>query len=502
MDIPLITLIEKLRYTPIDGIHDVSIMVKSVMLVAEDTTHFESGILYIGKSPPEKIVFSGNATAFFCCEPRSVEYTAIFFDPQIDYLSLFNNVLQIFLRFQQYEHQINRIISERQGFQELITFCSQIMGNPAYLVDASYKVIAMDSSPILPKISAIWKTALETGYMPYEIVYNFIKSNELSEMRKHKDAIIVNSKFVNNLYINSNIRHNGDLIGQFFVVGYYKKITDGDLALANILREIIRYAMTLNNLHLPQKNYDYENFLIYMICDKMQNVTQIMRQLKEFDWDILGRYQVFRLIWTQSAKSFLENIFTSLERLKNCKSLIYDGGIVAVFRIDNNNTDDEIKLVNELKEIIAIHGGRAGLSDSFDGFYNLHLYYKQACKAIELGDGSDGSLSVYRNYVYSHIFSVVNSHESLDAICEKTVLRMIDYDKIHGTQYIETLEIFLKNERKFAPTAKELYIHKNTLHYRIERISEIFSINLDDNELRMRLMLSFEIMRFKNRASL
>ena len=60
-------------------------------------------------------------------------------------------------------------------------------------------------------------------------------------------------------------------------------------------------------------------------------------------------------------------------------------------------------------------------------------------------------------------------------------------------EFLKTLYIYLKNERRTTETVKELYIHRNSLLYRLERIREITGFQLEDYRERLRMLLSCEI---------
>nr|WP_256938777.1 PucR family transcriptional regulator [Rhodococcus qingshengii] len=50
---------------------------------------------------------------------------------------------------------------------------------------------------------------------------------------------------------------------------------------------------------------------------------------------------------------------------------------------------------------------------------------------------------------------------------------LIDHDKAHTSQLVDTLEAFLTLDRSWAATAEKLMIHRQTLAYRLKRIEEI-----------------------------
>ena len=49
----------------------------------------------------------------------------------------------------------------------------------------------------------------------------------------------------------------------------------------------------------------------------------------------------------------------------------------------------------------------------------------------------------------------------------------------------------MKHDKNVLRTSKELFVHRSTLSYRLERIQKIISLDLDDPVERMKLMISF-----------
>ena len=72
---------------------------------------------------------------------------------------------------------------------------------------------------------------------------------------------------------------------------------------------------------------------------------------------------------------------------------------------------------------------------------------------------------------------------------------LIRYDRLHHTSYVQTLACYLHCERNLALTSKKLYIHRNTLIYRISRLSRLLDCDLENAAVRLRLTLCLEWMR-------
>jgi sugar diacid utilization regulator len=65
------------------------------------------------------------------------------------------------------------------------------------------------------------------------------------------------------------------------------------------------------------------------------------------------------------------------------------------------------------------------------------------------------------------------------------VARLLDHDAEHGTDYARTLRAWLDGFGDTASAAGSLNIHPNTLRYRIQRITELSGMRLDDPEERL-----------------
>lgn len=74
------------------------------------------------------------------------------------------------------------------------------------------------------------------------------------------------------------------------------------------------------------------------------------------------------------------------------------------------------------------------------------------------------------------------------------LLALMEYDREKNTQYFPTLRAFLLNERDISKTSKAMIIHRTTLVYRLKKIQSMTSINLDDPEERLYLLLSLRLL--------
>lgn len=66
-----------------------------------------------------------------------------------------------------------------------------------------------------------------------------------------------------------------------------------------------------------------------------------------------------------------------------------------------------------------------------------------------------------------------------------------EYDRMHGTDYYDTLKAYIESDLSMSLTAKRLNLHRNTVDYRISRLRDSFGIDPDNGMLAMGYRLSF-----------
>jgi sugar diacid utilization regulator len=67
---------------------------------------------------------------------------------------------------------------------------------------------------------------------------------------------------------------------------------------------------------------------------------------------------------------------------------------------------------------------------------------------------------------------------------------LLSADATHGRDDLATLRAWLANDRHRAKTAAALFVHENTVSYRIRRIGEILDVDLNDPEVRFQIELA------------
>lgn len=67
------------------------------------------------------------------------------------------------------------------------------------------------------------------------------------------------------------------------------------------------------------------------------------------------------------------------------------------------------------------------------------------------------------------------------------------YDQQNDTEFVKTLRIYLASDCNLIETASRLFMHRNTIVYRIRKIKDILGSELDNSSVKFNLLMAFYI---------
>jgi len=93
------------------------------------------------------------------------------------------------------------------------------------------------------------------------------------------------------------------------------------------------------------------------------------------------------------------------------------------------------------------------------------------------------------------IISLLHQHEDLQEVVFEYLQPVITYDETYNAKLMETLKIYLACNGSKQETAKRLYIVRQTLYHRIEKLEKL--LGEDFMEPEKRLAIEFMIMAYE-----
>jgi PucR family transcriptional regulator, purine catabolism regulatory protein len=140
-------------------------------------------------------------------------------------------------------------------------------------------------------------------------------------------------------------------------------------------------------------------------------------------------------------------------------------------------------------------GGEAGVSaEQGAGIAGLRRSVRQALGAREVGRHVNlPSPYYYEQMGLYRLLTELRGRDELARFYDETLGDLVRYDRAHGTELVRTLEAFFAENANASRTARVLYVHRNTLNYRLQRIVDITGLDLNDAEARLAFQLALKV---------
>ncbi|MFB5268750.1 PucR family transcriptional regulator [Paenibacillus enshidis] len=123
--------------------------------------------------------------------------------------------------------------------------------------------------------------------------------------------------------------------------------------------------------------------------------------------------------------------------------------------------------------------------------WELNAGYMEARKAVAIGTRLDREPHIY-SFEQIEMLSLMleaGSFVNFDTVIDRNLGRLVKYDKENDTDLVTTLYYYLTTGGSLMETATRMYIHRNSVKYRIDRIKELTDIDLDNSVNRLMYQL-------------
>ena len=134
-----------------------------------------------------------------------------------------------------------------------------------------------------------------------------------------------------------------------------------------------------------------------------------------------------------------------------------------------------------------------GIGTRMLDFRNIILSYKRALAACKMAKKFNEPIITFESMGVYQVLFTIEDQGILYSMYQQVLGPIIEYDKVHNTELEETLYNYLMFDSNQKAMADALFMHRNTINYRLNKIKEITSCNFSSFEEKMPYMLAFYI---------
>lgn len=165
-------------------------------------------------------------------------------------------------------------------------------------------------------------------------------------------------------------------------------------------------------------------------------------------------------------------------------------------------TGDPVNSVNttEFETLLQKHRLSAGLSRPFESISSFPGAYEEAVSTLRflktLRPGQ--TVARYDDFLMLRLLDSLRKDVDPNSFCLPDIRQLQSYDKTHGTELCRTLLCYLEHAKNVAGTAAELNIHRNTVHYRVNKSMELLKdLDFSNDYIAFLLLLSLYIIEYE-----
>lgn len=404
-----------------------------------------------------------------------------------------NDMQEIFDTADGWERKIHDLMLEHVGMERLLQVTSEFLQNPLTVIGLDFTFVAEAGSKYLPPRARLYT---DEG-LNVEYVNALLQNETYREMADTHETVMFPAYISGCRSMNRNLFVDEKATHRLILTECRVEITQGVICVLDILSEKLEFLLA-HEEEETDPDRDIEQIFVRVLSDRTADYMQISRELSELGWG--GNHEYMCLI-LQITYLNQQNLSTKAisryikKKLGDSVSFLYQDEIVVFFdltRLGMNQEEVAGKLVYFIRDTYL----KAGYSRVMTGHMNLRRQYVQAKTALDVG-------SRKKPYLWIHYFSQVAMTYILEQatkrlpgtmICHEGLLELKKHDEENQTQYMETLRVYLEQHLSATQAARELFIHRSTFLYRLDRIREILQSDLDDAEEIFYLELSFRLL--------
>ena len=140
---------------------------------------------------------------------------------------------------------------------------------------------------------------------------------------------------------------------------------------------------------------------------------------------------------------------------------------------------------------------RIGISDQIVDISRLQTAYLRAKAAARMAKDQGRTLQYFSRMGMYQILYMVPDRALLRDFCTSRLAPLIRHDSEHHTNYVETLELFFETGGSIQAMSSQMYVHRNTIQYRMNNIKQLLDNSLESTEDRMLYMIACMIVHME-----
>lgn len=463
---------------------------------------------------PENIIDCANKHDFPIIELDHEVTWPVIIESFMDYLM--NQRIKIMELIEDVQRNLINLVLENNTLQTIVDKISELVGNTIIIEDAKLNVIAFGN--IEGDIHSQPDSPLLQERTNDNFRQNVIKSNFYKEVKSgvKKEHLEINlnmpgAETVRNYTI--PIFSNKTIYGFISLLESHRPYTSKDLIVLRNSSTAI--ALQLMKQYLNKQTYRKKNLALIEDIIHGRLHTQIVF---EYDFLNINLANPMIAVLVDYAEPNLENNYfwersedlitmTIQKHLNKYFSQVIIGNNGSLFTLLVSFQPNQLEkipalvkqaMISALAELAQQFGEdkfSVGIGGAFSQPEMTGKSFKEANTALSVVkkcQGRRGNLLLFEEIGIHRILSLIQDTAKIREFCDDFLLKLKAYDEENENVLLDTLHEYLLSDCVVKETARKMFVHPNTVSYRIKKIKQLIKHDLDIPEFKMAYLFALE----------
>lgn len=410
----------------------------------------------------------------------------------------FEVMQSVFDYYEDWETGLQSLIREER-LQEAVELAWQVLQNPLVLFDGNNRVLGITREYGEDALDGEWRYLSRYGYSSMEAVRT-LRSAAGEERRETIYARAVpEGRAV--AYDNCTVPLVwGDITcGRITLIAAERELNPGDRQLMELIAALLLPAMA-QMFYRSEANSTVDVFL-NLLLGKPYGDEQLEGRLRYTPWKYDDSFFVTAVRVSAGERGFeygaqqLQQVLGS--HIPGCV-VLKTGGDLAI--ISSRSLREESRTAALLEELLETNPVTVGFSLEGHSIRSLSILYEQAVYAVRSAEaaGKSGQLVDFYDVALDYMLEMPLS-KAVGAVAPK--IRELWEESRRGDDLVNTLRIYLCNNCSAVKTAADLYIHRNTVLYRVQKVEEQLGLDFHKMYDRSYFLTCIRVMELGERAN-
>lgn len=416
--------------------------------------------------------------------------------PQWSAMEALELVQDVFDRFHRWAAKLHQVVFRHGTLADYCNVFTEMIGNPVWVLNRSNDAY-LCSARVAGMLELIPDPDSGLQILPNE------RKNLLYHTRQFIDTYSTRGAHYwfppwnkhRDIYINI-IDENERYLGRILVMEMKTPLCPSHLRLLEYFQPFVREAIK----GMKQPKYvksALQQLLERILRQDLANEEQLLEELAQLGWRQSIPYVAATAPLQNLDQTYALSICLDIHaHIPDSVAFPFEDRLVAVCRLSEEEVTAAEGCCTRLHEVGLKDQIHFGLSDPFFSLLRLPEYLRQAQEARSYGMPQDPKEYCHPFYRSALAYLLTNAVGGLSprVACSGALRTLRKMDREKGSDYYNTLRVYIRTGCQPLRAAKELFLHRGTLSYRLKKICSCTNLDLEDTDTVLYLDLSFRIL--------